>query len=612
MPVYDPTSNGGFRGVNSVLDGGDPTNPVEDAVLKNPATRTTEKLLGTAFLDININKSLKFRSTFGIDYASTLDYRFQPIFNDNGSVAGSSASQVTITNNRSVSTVLLFTEQVTYDKNFGDHHINAIGVFETQGQKTKTENASGNQASNDLKTLNNATNVGIQTLNGENMLISYLARVNYDFKGKYLLSGAIRHDGLSVWAPGKKWADFPSASVGWRIDQEDFMQGGSTISELKIRGGWGITGLNGLVLGNTPWQVSVNSNSAAYPFGNVNSGGNASSIQRLGNQELEWETTEQKNIGLDLGLFANKFTLSAEFYERKTDNLILNVPLPPSFGYITSTVAQNVGSMKNSGFEVQLGYNDRSGDFRWNASANASFVTNEVTRLAEGVSNIEAGKDQDFGDGNITNTAVGQPIQAFYGWVVEGIFQSAEEVSKHATQVAATSAGDIKFKDLDGNGVINDNDRQFLGSFIPKASYALNLGANYRNLDFSVFFQGVSGNKIFNAGRVITEGMVRFFNAGTAVLNAWTPTNTNTDIPRAISSDPNRNARPSTRFLEDGSYLRLKNIMLGYTIQPASLQSSTKGVLKSFRIYVSAQNILTFTNYSGYDPKSETEHQIIP
>lgn len=603
MPVFDPTSLGGYRGVNSTLDGGDPTNPIEDAALKNPGNRTTTKVLGTAYVDVNFNRWLKFKSTVGIDYANSLDYRFAPIFNDNGAIAGSSATQATITNNRGTSTVLLYTEQLSFDNTFGNHHLNAIAVYEQQGQETRQENASGNQASNDLTTLNNATNVGVQTLIGENVLISYLGRVNYDFKGKYILSGAIRRDGLSVWAPGKKWATFPSASIGWRIDQEDFMQNQSKISELKLRAGYGVTGLNGLVLGNTPWLVSVNSNSAYYPFGGSITGGPASSIQRLGNQDLEWEKTNQLNIGVDIGFLANKITLSTEYYQRKTDNLILNVPLPPSFGYISSTVAQNVGSMKNDGFEMQLGYNKREGEFKWNVGANVSIVTNQVTRLAEGVANIEAGGNADFGSYNITNTAVGQPIQAFFGWQTEGIFQSVDEVSKHATQTASTAPGDLKFKDINGDGIIDLDDRVFLGSFIPKATYALNLGANYKNFDFSTFFQGVQGNKIFNATRVITEGMVRFFNAGTQVLNAWTPSNTNTDIPRAISSDPNQNARPSTRFLEDGSYLRLKNIMLGYNLPESSLSSITKGALSSFRIYVSAQNILTFTKYSGYDPE---------
>ena len=603
MPVYDPTSNGGYRGVNATLDGGDPTNPVEDAELKNPGNRTTAKIFGTAFLEVNFTKWLKFRSTFGVDYANSLNYRFSPIFNDNGAIAGSSATLATITNNRNVSTVLLYTEQLSFDKTFGNHHINAIGVYEQQSQNTRQENASGNQSSNELKTLNNATNVSSQTLIGENSLLSYLARVNYDFKGKYLLSGAIRRDGLSVWAPGKKWATFPSGSIGWRIDQEEFMKDQTKISELKLRAGYGVTGLNGLVLGNTPWLVTVNSNSAYYPFGGSPTSGPASSIQRLGNTELEWEKTKQLNIGLDLGLLNNKFTITAEYYERKTDNLILSVPLPPSFGYINSTVPQNVGSMQNNGFEVQLGYNDRKGELKWNVSTNLSFNTNKVTRLAEGVSNIEAGGDGDFGSYNITNTAVGQSIQAFYGWQVEGIFQDAADVSKHAKQTAGTAPGDLKFKDLNNDGVINNNDRQFLGSFIPKATYALNLGANYKNFDLSIFFQGVTGNKIYNATRVITEGMIRFFNAGTQVLNAWTPANKNTNIPRAVSSDPNQNARPSTRFLEDGSYLRLKNVMLGYSVPAASLQSITKGVVKNLRIYVSGQNILTFTKYTGYDPE---------
>ncbi|TMI72031.1 MAG: TonB-dependent receptor [Bacteroidetes bacterium] len=603
MPVYDPTSNGGYRGVNSVLDGGDPTNPVEDASLKNPANRNLAKILGTAFLEINFTDWLKFHSTFGVDYANGLTYRFAPIFNDNGTIAGSSATQATIFNNRSISTVLLYTERLSFDKNFGDHHITADAIYELQTQNAKQENASGNQLSNELKTLNNASNISAQTLVGENAIISYVGRLRYEFRGRYFLNAAIRRDGLSVWAPGKKWATFPSASIGWRIDEEDFMKSQKSISELKLRAGYGITGLNGTVLGNTPWQVSVSSNSAYYPFGNSLSSGPASSILGFGNEDLEWETTKQFNLGLDLGLLKNKITLSAEYYQRQTDNLILNVPLPPSMGYINSTVPINVGSMKNSGFELQLGYNDRDGELKWNASANMSVITNKVLALAPGVTNIEAGGDQDFGTYNITNTAVDHAIQSFYGWEVEGIFQSAAEVAGHALQTSGTAAGDLKFKDQNKDGIIDINDRVFLGSFIPKVSYAFTLGANYKGFDASVFFQGVEGNKIFNATRVITEGMVRFFNAGTEVLRAWTPTNTNTDIPRAISSDPNQNARPSTRFVEDGSYLRLKNLMLGYTISPAGLQSMTHGVVSSFRVYVSAQNLLTFTKYKGYDPE---------
>lgn len=604
MPVYDPTTSDGFRGVNSVLDGGDPTNPVEDAVVKNPGNRTTVKILGTAYVELNFTKWLHFRSTFGMDYSNGLDYRFAPIFNDSGTVAGSSAIQATITNNRGISAVQLYTEQLTFDKTFGDHHLNATAVYEYQGQKIRNENASGNQASNDLKTLNNASNVSVQTLITNLNIVSYIGRLTYDYKGKYLLNGAVRYDGGSYWAPGNKWQTFPSASVGWRIDQEEFMKHQTKISELKVRAGYGITGLNGAVLGATPFLASVNANSAYYPFGNVITSGPASSIQGLGNKDLQWETTKQLNIGLDLGLMKNAFTLSLEYYQRKTDNLILAVPLPPSMGYLNSSVIKNAGNMKNTGFEMQLGYNDRQGDFTWNAMGNLSLITNKVFGLAPGVSNIESGSDADFTEGyNVTNTAPGHPVQSFYGWLTDGIFQSAEEVSKSPFQTAATSAGDIRFKDLDGNDTIDLRDRTFLGSFIPKFSYSLNLGANYKGFGLTVFFQGVQGNKIYNATRTATEGMIRFFNAGTQVLDAWTPQNTNTNIPRAISSDPNNNARASNRFIEDGSYLRLKNVILSYNIPNTALQSLTKGTVKNLNIYISAQNILTFTKYSGYDPE---------
>lgn len=603
MPIYDPTSNGGYRGVNSALDGGDPTNPIEDAELKNPGNVKTAKVFGTAYIDVNFTKWLKFRSTYGVDYANSLNYRFAPIFNDNGAIAGSSSTLATVTNNRTAATSQLATQQLTFDKDFGSHHINAIAVYEFQNLQLRTENTSGQQESNEIKSLTNAKNISIANRYDEWSVLSYIGRINYDFKGKYLLSAAIRRDGLSVWAPGKKWATFPSGSIGWRIDQENFMLDQSTISEFKVRAGYGITGLDGTALGYYPWLVSVNANSAYYPFNNNETGGPVSSVPGLGNQDLEWETTKQLNIGLDLGILGNKFTASLEYFHRQTDNLILNVTLPPSMGFTNSQVPQNVAAMKNDGFEAQLGYNDREGAFTWFANANFSVITNKVLRLAEGITGIEAGGNPDFGTYNITNTAVGQPIQSFYGWNVLGIFQTQQEVDSSPEQTASTAPGDLKFEDTDKSGSIDIKDRQFLGSFIPKLSYGFNLGANYKNFDLSVFFQGVQGNKIFNATRVITEGMVRFFNAGTQVLDAWTPSNTNTNIPRAIGADPNQNARPSTRFLEDGSYLRMKNIMLGYNIPASSLGTMTRGTVKNFRVYVSAQNILTFTKYSGYDPE---------
>lgn len=611
IPVYDPTSIGGYRGVDATKDGGDPTNPIEDAELKNPQTSNTVKILGTAFLEINILKGLKFKSTFGVDYANGFFDRFQPIYNDNGTVNGSISNIATVTNNRNVSTVLLYTEQLNYDKRFDKHHVNVTAVFESQHQKTRSQNSSGNQPTNDIRVLLNATNPSTSSTFGENFLVSLLGRVNYDFAGKYMLSAAMRRDGLSVWAPGNKYGNFPAVSAGWKVDEESFMQNVTLISDLKLRAGYGITGINGVFLGNTPWLVNVSANSSSYPFNNLASpnGALGSGINSLGNQDLEWETTAQTNIGVDVGMLDNKITLTADYFRRKTDNLILNVQTPPSFGYINRGVRQNVGSMENNGFEFMLGYNHRGREFNWNASANASFIKNKVLSLAPGITNLPGGAEPtDYSPYDVTNTKPGESIQYFWGFIADGIFQTADEVAKAPKQTAATSPGDIRFRDISGpkgvpDSIISDFDRTNLGSYLPKVSYGVNFSADYKNFDLSVFFQGVQGNKIYNNTRFITEGMLRFFNAGAQVLNAWTPTNTNTNIPRAISTDPNANSRVSTRFLENGSYLRLKNISLGYNFASTQLSSWTNGAVSSFRIYVAGQNLITFTDYSGYDPE---------
>jgi TonB-linked SusC/RagA family outer membrane protein len=601
LPVYDPTTLGGFRGAENSFDGADPTNPIEDATLLGEAKRKTMKLLGTAFVQVNFTPWLNFRSTFGVDYVNTLDEQFSGIFNDKGR----NASVSTINNQRTNSTTLLYTQQLTFDKTFGDHHLNVTGVFESQSNRTLNEQMRGNQSSNAIRTLFGATNVQAISTLGENLIVSYIGRVTYDFAGKYLLNAALRRDGLSVWAPGNKFRNFPSISAGWRLDQEEFLQRVPAISELKITAGYGSTGLNGLVLGNYPWQAPIQANNATYPFNNVIDVGNGSYYNQIPNPNMIWETTDQLNIGLSLGLWNNKLTFVADFYNRKTNDLLLSVPTPGSFGYNGAGVLANVGSMKNTGLDVQIGYNKTGGEFTWNLTGNLSIVRNKVLKLNTENASIEAGADQDFG-GNIaiTRTVAGQPIQSFYGYVMEGIFQSDDEVANSPVQVAGqTAAGDLKFKDLDGDGFITDADRTFIGNYLPDFSYALNYSARYKNWDFSLFFQGVQGNDIFNAARIISEGMARLFGAGTRVLDAWRSDKKDTDMPRAISGDPNQNLRVSTRWIEDGSYLRLKNIMLGYNIPANTLRSLTGGAISSFRLYVSSQNLFTITNYKGWDPE---------
>lgn len=601
LPVTDPTTPSGYRAAMASKDGSDPSNPVEQALLVNQNTVEGMNLLGSAYLDIKFTSWLKFRSTFGLRYANTFQHNYTPIYND--SVTNQTLSSIQDITNRS--TTPLFTEQLTFDKYFGEHHLNATAVYEQQEFKSYSETATGNQATNEVQTLQGATNTSISSYRSTAFLLSYIGRINYDYRGKYLLSAAVRRDGLSIWSPGNKYANFPSVSAGWRIDQENFMKNSALISELKLRAGWGRTGLNaiGILGSNYPYQAIVVANGATYPYNNTITSGNASYYNTIANSNLNWEITDQSNVGLDLGLWNNKFTLTTEYWTRKTNNLILNIPTPGSIGYNESGAQQNIASMKNYGVDVQIGYNKMEGAFKWNVTGIVSVVRNKVLSLNNASASIYDGGDADFGGGDpITKTAAGHPAQSFFGYVTDGIFQNQQEVSNSAYQTANTAPGDIRFKDLDGNDTINSNDRTYLGSYIPKFSYSLNYSANYKNFDFSVYFQGVYGNKIFNASRIITEGMQRLFNAGVNVLNAWTPENTNTNIPRAISGDPNQNARPSTRWIESGSFLRVKNLMLGYTLKPSSFSWMTDRV-QSLRFYVSSQNLFTFTGYKGYDPE---------
>lgn len=602
LPVYNPNNAGGFFGPQSSFDGADPVNPVEQALI-NENRNFGMAIRGNAYLTVKFTPWLKFNSTYGIDYGTNRQEQYTPIYNDGGT---SSSPLASITENTGSGTTTLYTQQLTFDHTFASkHHVSAVAVYEVQTNRSDSQNSFGNQNNNTIRTLHNATNTTTDYTYNTNVLHSLVGRVGYDFEGKYLVSGSIRRDGLSVWAPGHKYENFPAASVGWKVDQESFMKGIKSISEFKIRGGYGVTGINGTVLGNYPYVSNVSAGGTTYPFGNLATGvnsGNGSFYSNLSNYFLHWEKTKSTNIGFDLGLFQNAFTLSAEVYKRKTDGLILTVPAPPSQG-VGAPIA-NVGSMQNKGFELTAGYHKTSGDFKYDITGVFGLSRNKVLSLT-GTANgaITAGGDADFGGGGpITNTSVGQPIQYFYGYQVEGIFQNAADVSGHATQTGA-APGDLKFKDVNHDGVIDANDRVNLGSYLPKFTYSLNYTASYKNFDLALFFQGVNGNKIFNAEKIIAEGMSRLFNSDVNVLKAWTPTNTNTNIPRAISGDPNSNVRPSSRWVESGSYLRLKNLQLGYNLPTSWLKTSTNNLVSKVRIYVSSTNLFTITKYTGLDPE---------
>jgi TonB-linked SusC/RagA family outer membrane protein len=605
IPISDPTKQGGFQGPISSFDGSDPTNPVEAALIGLNKINTAN-ILGTAFADVNFTSWLRFRSTFGANYINAYTTNYTPIYNDGGT---SSASTASVAFTRASTLIKLYTQQLTFDKTFGKHHIGALAVYEQQGLHTIIQSENGAQNTNQVTSLQGAGNIGANNTNEDNLIESMVGRINYDYAGKYLLNASIRRDGLSIWAPGHKFETFPTVSAGWNINQEDFLKDSKTISQLKLRAGYGITGNNPNAVGNYPYLSPVQLAQAFYAVGNGGAGSaNASYTNGLTNPELSWEKTNQLNIGLDLGFLNNKFTVVAEYFKRQTDNLILNVPTPTSEGFQGTGSLQNIASMRNTGYELQLGYHKAEGSFKYDITGLVSVIRNKVLQLNTPNAAIPSGSDPDFGGGDaFTNTVAGQPVQSFYGWIADGIFQNAAQVAASPKQSNA-APGDIKFRDISGpngvpDGVIDNYDRTYIGSFLPSFTYSLNGNLSYKGFDAAIFFQGVQGNKVLNAERIILEGMPRLFNAGTQVLNAWTPSNTATDIPRAVNSDPNRNGRLSTRWIEDGSYLRLKNVILGYTIPAAVLGTVSRSAVKRLRFYVSSQNLATITGYKGYDPE---------
>jgi TonB-linked SusC/RagA family outer membrane protein len=600
IPVHDPTLLGGYRTADN-NDGSDPENPVRIAMMDVNRDQTM-KLFGTAYLSVALTPWLDYKFTMGGDFSSSRNRQDYPMFFDG--FAGRNTHN--LNDNRATTFSPLFQNQLTIDKDFGKHSFNVTAVAERQDWKYSYLNASAQQGSNLIQSLQGGQNQAI----GYNdtystSLLSFLGRLNYEYGNKYLLSASLRRDGYSGFAPGHKWGNFPGVSVGWRVSEEEFMRSIPAISQLKIRASYGSLGVNNV--GAFDWQSLIGINTT-YPFNNTNTSG--SYFQALPNSNLSWETTKMTNVGADFALFNDKITFTAEYYQRKVDNLLLRVPLAPSTGYSVNPLF-NVGKMENTGFEFQLGYNQNTGPLKYNVSANIGTIQNKVTDLYIPNSNIYAGSNGDFGGYNITKTEQGHAMQGFYGWVTDGLFQSQAEIDAAdkkdgdgATKYQSNAApGDIRFKDLNNDGHIDEQDRTYLGSFLPKFTYGMNVSATYKNFDVTLFLQGVSGNKIYNGTKVLTQGMLRLFGADKNVLRAWRPDNTNTDVPRAVAGDPNQNSRTSDRFVENGSYLRVKSFNIGYTFPATIINAIGGGRISKLRLYVSSQNLLTFTKYSGYDPE---------
>lgn len=579
IPVRDASRLGGFRAPDRV-DGSDPENPVLNASLRTNRQQDL-KLLGTGYIDVDIYKGFKYKFLVGLDMNYGTADTYSPMFN-----AGdfSISTFADIAQSRSTFASPLVSNQFTYEGSFGKHSFDALAVIEQQTSLyTNLSGGGRNLLTNDVRVLQGVQN---QTTSGSKVkyaLISYIGRVNYDYDQKYLLSASIRRDGGSRFGSDHKIGYFPSFSAGWRLSEEAFMQSLSAVSDLKLRASYGETGNDRI--GDYVYQGTINSNFFYNFDGNLEGG---STITSLANKDLKWESTAMTNVGMDLGLFNDRFNLSFEWFDNQTKGMILGVPIPHSLGFDGAPVA-NVGTVSNKGIELSAGYRKLTGDFQWSVDANFSSIKNKLVSLGSGNTIFGPG----FQGDSYTYTEEGNPIAYFYGWITDGLLQDSTVMQPNG------AAGDIKFKDINEDGVINDEDRTYLGHYMPDFTYGINLTADYKNFDLSLFLQGVEGNEIFSNIRYHTEGMTRLFNAGAAVLDRWTPTNTNTDVPRAVSSDPNRNSRASSRFIEDGSYLRIKNLSIGYNFPSQWLGNTVSKV----RVYVSSQNLLTITNYSGYDPE---------
>jgi len=434
---------------------------------------------------------------------------------------------------------------------------------------------------------------------------SWFGRVNYSFNDRYLFTATMRSDGSSKFAPGNQWGVFPAFSLGWRLSEEDFFKNALPIfSNFKLTGGWGQLGNQNVA--SLQYLALINS-TYRYAFGNggVQNQVSGAAQSRLANLNIGWETAEMSNFGLEAGLFKNSLYLSANYFIKDTKKMLL---APPSVGTIGSATIpdQNVGQLRNQGLELEASYKHTVGAVTFNVSGNATFIKNKITKLAT-PGGFLATQLYGRGQQEIVRTYEGQPYGTFYGYKTDGIYQNAREIDGDANIAndprrtdGQIIPGDVRFLDLNNDGIVDDDDRTIIGSPQPKINYGFSAGANYKGFDFTMFFVGVGGVSIYNADRMQGLDASYPLNMYADAMNSWNGEGSSNTIPRMSINNVNRNFRPSDLFVEKGDYLRLKNMTLGYAI-PKNAISKLK--MSQARIYVTGQNLLTFTKYSGLNPE---------
>ncbi len=600
-PVFSPKDkNGNWINTSSQL--GDPTlygdgnaNPI---VFINNTHWNIERyrIFGNVFAEYNILKNLKFRTNLGADIVMQSETIFKErlsaaIYDPTSLNRGDVTDRNFVWNNTLDYTTSLGAEQ--------QHNLSFLLGMEAIDNRTDYLGASANNfliSNPNLRFIDNSVTQELGDINASGIatewgLLSYFAQAGYNYKSRYVLNASVRRDGSSRFGKENRYGIFPAVSAAWNISDESFFKNVDFISHAKIRASWGQLGNQ--EIGIYPYSSLVETGNLVYPFGDQIATG--AKLVESGNDKIKWETTTQSDIGLDLSFLEDRISLLADYYVKRTNDILVRVPLPQTAGAFDPPYV-NAGTVDNKGFELAFNYR-KAGPFTYEIGANIATVNNKVISLA-GTEPILGG----FGlsDGPITKTEPGYPLGSFYLYKMDGIFQTQAEIDASAFQSADTRPGDVKFADLNGDHVIDDKDRAHLGNPFPDFTYGFNLSLNYKNFDFSLLAQGVQGNDVyFLYGNFAYETQLRGFNSYEDILNRWTPDHTNTNIPRVTVDDRNRNRRISTRFLEDGSYLRARNMTLGYDLK-SLLKSKT---ITSWRIYVSAQNLVTITKYHGLDPE---------
>ena len=561
-------------------------NPVARA-LETQDINTKTRILSNIYAEIDLFPWLKYRTELGTDLIYSNHNTFFPQF-ERGNFFGRSG----VRRNLSNSVFWINKHLLTFNKTIAEkHNLTVLGGFEAQEGTFEWLFASrDNLVTNDLQQLS-LGDAGQQQNNGGAghwALVSYFGRFNYGFDDRFLLTGTVRVDGSSRFGPNNRYGVFPSAAFAWRVSNESFIKAVDAIDNLKIRIGVGSVGNQEIGL----YSFSANLRSIAVAQGDQLVTGFAP--DNIANPDVRWESSFQTNYGIDLGLFKNRVEIIADYYVREANGMLLPALIPLTAGSLNAPFV-NIGEIVNRGVELTLNTQNTTGRFSWRTGINFSVNRNEVISLGSNGNLI--GIIQRL---PVTRTEEGQPISQFYGYVTDGIFQSQAEVAESAFQQDGTRAGDIRFKDLNNDGVINDSDQTFLGS--PHPDFTLNMTNNFefKGFDFSFFFQGVFGNEVLNLVRRDIEGLAGLANQSTVVIDRSLPGMPDDEIPRATGADPNSNRRISSRFIEDASFIRLKNISLGYTFPKAWMRRAR---IENIRAYISAQNVKTWTDYSGYDPE---------